>query len=145
MWSLRITVWFLSCHFCSCQFWRLRLTTFYYCSILHPVPQKTPSSVVKNACLLVHYLAMDVLLLSVFIVGMCLLNRCLAMDIHGHSLLIFRHLGRKAEDKRNCTECYGENFLHHQYHLAMSIWDWGQCVLVLPPICQCRGLKWYGR
>jgi hypothetical protein len=32
-------------------------------------PRKTSSSVVKNACLLVRYIAMDVLLLSAFVVG----------------------------------------------------------------------------
>jgi hypothetical protein len=46
-------------------------------------PRKTPSSVVQNACLLVRYLSMDVLLLlSVFLAGVCLQNRCLAMRIH---------------------------------------------------------------
>jgi hypothetical protein len=50
-------------------------TTLDYCSILRRVfvpfynplvrtPWKTPSSIVKDACLLVRYLAMDVLLLS---------------------------------------------------------------------------------
>jgi hypothetical protein len=45
-------------------------------------PRKTPSSIIKNAYLLGLYLAMDVLLLSAFVAGMCLLTRCLAMDIH---------------------------------------------------------------
>jgi hypothetical protein len=45
-------------------------------------PRKTPSSVLKNASLLVHYLAMDVLLwLTVYASGMCLPSHCLAMDI----------------------------------------------------------------
>jgi hypothetical protein len=43
-------------------------------------PRKTPSSVVNSTCLLVRYLAMDVLLLSLTS-GMCLPSRCLAMDI----------------------------------------------------------------
>jgi hypothetical protein len=43
-------------------------------------PRKTPSSVVKNACLLVPYLAMDVLTIVESITsGMCLPSRCLAM------------------------------------------------------------------
>jgi hypothetical protein len=45
-------------------------------------PRKTPSSVVKNACLLVGYLAMDVLLLlRPYASGMCLPSRCLTMGI----------------------------------------------------------------
>jgi hypothetical protein len=42
--------------------------------------QKT-SSIVKNTYLLVRYLTVDVLLLSAYVVGICLLTRCLAMDI----------------------------------------------------------------
>jgi hypothetical protein len=45
-------------------------------------PRKTPSSIVKNACLLVRYLAMDVLLLRARVAGMCLPTRCLAIGIH---------------------------------------------------------------
>jgi hypothetical protein len=46
-------------------------------------PRKTSSSAVKNACLLVSYVAMDVLLLlSARVAGMCLSSRCLAMGIH---------------------------------------------------------------
>jgi hypothetical protein len=45
-------------------------------------PRKTPSSVVKNACLLVCYLAMDVLLLLRACASrMCLPSRCLPMGI----------------------------------------------------------------
>jgi hypothetical protein len=55
-------------------------------SVLLPVPsynssvrtrRETPSSVVKNVCLLVRYLATDVLLL----LRMCLPGRCLAMGM----------------------------------------------------------------
>jgi hypothetical protein len=46
-------------------------------------PRKTPFSVVQNACLLVRYLAMDVLLfLGAYVAGMSLPPRCLAMGIH---------------------------------------------------------------
>jgi hypothetical protein len=46
-------------------------------------PQKTLCFVVKNACLLVQYLAMDVLLLlRVYASEMCFLSRCLAMGIY---------------------------------------------------------------
>jgi hypothetical protein len=45
-------------------------------------PRKTPSSVVQNARLLVHYLARDVLLLSACVAGLCLPTRCLAVDVH---------------------------------------------------------------
>jgi hypothetical protein len=64
------------------QFWsELRQTVPSYNSSAR-TPQKTPSSVVKNACLLVHYLPMDVLLLLRFYAsGMCLPSRCLAMGI----------------------------------------------------------------
>jgi hypothetical protein len=45
-------------------------------------PRKTPSSVVKNASLLVSYLSMDVfLLLSAYASGMCLPSRYLEMGI----------------------------------------------------------------
>jgi hypothetical protein len=56
--------------------WTLLITT------LHRPPWKTPSSLVKNACLLVCYLAMDDLLLSVCVARMCSPTRCLAMGIH---------------------------------------------------------------
>jgi hypothetical protein len=39
-------------------------------------------SIVKEACLLVCYLAMDVLLSCAWVAGMCLPRRCLAMGIH---------------------------------------------------------------
>jgi hypothetical protein len=46
-------------------------------------PQETPSSIVKEACLLVRYLAVDVLIFRAFpSAGMCLPSRCLAMDMH---------------------------------------------------------------
>jgi hypothetical protein len=45
-------------------------------------PRKTQSTVVDNVCLLVRYLAMDVLLLlRVYSLGMCLPSRCLAVGI----------------------------------------------------------------
>jgi hypothetical protein len=63
----------------------------YYSSQLPPTvpsfnssartPWKTPSSVVKNECLLVRYLAMVVLLLRTYASGMCLPSCCLAMGI----------------------------------------------------------------
>jgi hypothetical protein len=43
--------------------------------------RKTPSSVVKNACLLVPYLAMDVLVLRACASGIYLPSRCLAIGI----------------------------------------------------------------
>jgi hypothetical protein len=45
-------------------------------------PRKTLSSIVKEACLQLRYLAMDDLLLSAFVARMCLRSRCLAMGIH---------------------------------------------------------------
>jgi hypothetical protein len=52
-------------------------------------PRKTPSSVVKNACLLAHYLVMDVLLLRAYTSGMCLSSRCLAMDMCHNTFIRF--------------------------------------------------------
>jgi hypothetical protein len=77
-------------HFCFDYSSVLRLLYFYFTSVLQNTfynhtartPGKTPSSIVKNACLLVRYLAIVVLLLSVFVAVMCLPTRCLAMDIH---------------------------------------------------------------
>jgi hypothetical protein len=45
-------------------------------------PRKTPSYIAQNACLLVRYLAIDVLLLSACVAGMCLPTCCVAMGIH---------------------------------------------------------------
>jgi hypothetical protein len=55
--------------------------TFYnHCA---STPWKTLSSIIQNVCLLVPYLAMNVLLLlSACVAGMCLLTHCLAMGIH---------------------------------------------------------------
>jgi hypothetical protein len=44
-------------------------------------PRKTPSSMVKNACLLVRYLTVHVLLLKAYAWGLCLSRLCLAMGI----------------------------------------------------------------
>jgi hypothetical protein len=44
-------------------------------------PRKTPSSIIKDACLLVRYLATDVILLRAHVAGTCLQTRCLAMGI----------------------------------------------------------------
>jgi hypothetical protein len=53
------------------------------CSHFEGTPWKTPSSIVQNSCLLVRYLAMDVLLLlSAYVAGMCLSARCLEKGIH---------------------------------------------------------------
>jgi hypothetical protein len=47
------------------------------------IVRKTPSSFVKNACLLVHQLAIEILLvLSAYASGMCLPSLCLATDIY---------------------------------------------------------------
>jgi hypothetical protein len=63
------------------QFWsELRLTVPSYNSSAR-IPRKAPSSVLMNACLLVRYLAMDVLLLRAYASGMCLLSRCLKIGI----------------------------------------------------------------
>jgi hypothetical protein len=52
-------------------------------------PQKTPSSVVKEACLLIHYIIMDILLFRAFAsMGTCLLNCCLAMGFTHHNMLL---------------------------------------------------------
>jgi hypothetical protein len=59
----------------------LRLLTVPSYNSSARTPQKTPPSVVRNACLLVRYLARDVLLLNAYDSGMCLPSRCLAMNI----------------------------------------------------------------
>jgi hypothetical protein len=65
-----------------------RLTVHSYNSSAR-IPRKTPSSIVKNASLLIHYLARDVLLLKAFFFAeMCLPTRCLAMGIHVTILII---------------------------------------------------------
>jgi hypothetical protein len=62
------------------QFWsELRLIVPSYNSSAR-TPRKTPPSVVKNACLLVRYLAVDVLLRA-YASGICLPSCCLAMGI----------------------------------------------------------------
>jgi hypothetical protein len=58
----------------------LRLTVPSYNSMAR-TPRKTPSSVVNNACLLVRYIAMDVLLLRSYASRTFLSSRCLAMGI----------------------------------------------------------------
>jgi hypothetical protein len=64
------------------QFWSELLWLCPLMTPRHGPPRKTPSSVVKNACLLVRYPEMDVLLLlTVYASGMCLPSRCLAMGI----------------------------------------------------------------
>jgi hypothetical protein len=56
-----------------------RLLTLPFYNFSARTPRKT-SSVIKNACLLVRYLALDVLLLlSAYASGMCLPSRCLVM------------------------------------------------------------------
>jgi hypothetical protein len=54
------------------------------CNSSARTPQKTPSFIVKNACLLARYLPMNVLLLRAYASGMCLPSRCLAMR---HSII----------------------------------------------------------
>jgi hypothetical protein len=64
------------------QFWsELRLTVPSYNSPAL-TPREIPSSVVKNACLLVRYRAMDVLLLKAYASRMWLPSRCQAMGIY---------------------------------------------------------------
>jgi hypothetical protein len=59
-----------------------RLLTVPSCNTSARTPRKTPSSVVKNACSWVRYLAIDApLLLSAYASGMCLPSRYLAMGI----------------------------------------------------------------
>jgi hypothetical protein len=64
------------------QFWsELRLTVPFYNSSAR-TPRKTPSTVVKNTCLLFRYLAVNVLLLLIaYASGMCVPSRCLAVSI----------------------------------------------------------------
>jgi hypothetical protein len=64
--------------------WLLLLFKRPSLSLYNPLartPRKTSSSV-KNVCLLVPYLATDVLLLSAFVAGICLRTCCLAMSIY---------------------------------------------------------------
>jgi hypothetical protein len=73
-------------------------TTFVLPSYNHfpRTPRKTPSSIVKNSCLLVRYLAIDVLLFRAFAsAGMSLSTRCLAMDTH-----VTKFLGNRWKDRR---------------------------------------------
>jgi hypothetical protein len=73
------------------QFWSdLRLTVPSYSSSTR-VPKKTPFSVVKYACLLLRYLAMDVLVLKAYSLGMCLPSRYLAMGICVTTFIIETH------------------------------------------------------
>jgi hypothetical protein len=73
--------------FCSCQI-RILDSSLYYCSMLlyaaqhfARTTQKT-ASLVKEACLLIRCLAMDVLLLLALApAGMCLRSRCLAVGL----------------------------------------------------------------
>jgi hypothetical protein len=79
---------------CNCKFRRLDSISLDYCCILcfcyscpaehfSRTPRKTPSSIVQNACLLIRYLEMDVLLFRAFTsAGICLPTRCLAMGVH---------------------------------------------------------------
>jgi hypothetical protein len=108
-----------SCHslisllslFCSCQVRRRDSTTFDYCSVLPLLldytcyfssdllclltnPRRGPHGkhpcFVKEACLLVRYLAMDVLLFHAFpSAGMCLASRCLPMGVRVKTIYIY--------------------------------------------------------
>jgi hypothetical protein len=82
-----------SCHslthflplFCSCQFWRLDYSlNDFLCPCITPWqgPHVKHSLYVKEACVLVLYLAVDVLLMHVCVARMCLPSRCLAVGIH---------------------------------------------------------------
>jgi hypothetical protein len=72
--------------------WRLetRLFTVLFYAAEHFIynnfaraPRKAPSSIVKKVCLLTRCLAIDILLLSEFAcAGVSLPSRCLAMGIH---------------------------------------------------------------
>jgi hypothetical protein len=63
------------------QFWSEWRLTVPSCNSSAQTAQKTRSSVVKNACLLVRYLAVDILLLRAYVVGMCLPSHCLTVGI----------------------------------------------------------------
>jgi hypothetical protein len=66
-------------------------------------PRKRRSSVVKNACLLSRYLAVDVLLLlRAYAFGVCLLSRCLAVDIC--VTICTKRFGRR--DVENCQNMF---------------------------------------
>jgi hypothetical protein len=79
--SMGTSNWTPLCSVVLLQFWsELRLAVPSYNSSPR-IPRKTPSSVVKNACSLVRYLAMDVLLLTAYAARMCLPSRWLAMGI----------------------------------------------------------------
>jgi hypothetical protein len=100
------------CHFFSITFYchlqnSTKFSRILFCTpstVTSTVPQntsynyfartlrKTPSYIVQNVCLLVCYIAMDVLLLSACVAGMCLQNRCLAMVIH---VTIFKNVSEE--------------------------------------------------
>jgi hypothetical protein len=101
-WSLLFTAEFLSCHHSAAAnsedstrllstavLYSVLLCFCYSCPAEHflrlaRTPRKTPHSLVKNSCLLIRYLVMNVLLLfraSAF-AAMCLASRCLAVGIH---------------------------------------------------------------
>jgi hypothetical protein len=70
------------------QFWSELLLTVPPYNSSAWTPRKAPSSFVKNACLLVRYLAMDgLLLLRTYSSGMFLPSRCLAMGYASHYLI----------------------------------------------------------
>jgi hypothetical protein len=92
-------------------------TILDYCSILSRpaehfynhsarTPWKTPSSTVKNACLLAPYLAIDVLLLSACVARVCLPTRCIAMGIHVTILLFLKMI----KQVRKCMPKHSETF-----------------------------------
>jgi hypothetical protein len=60
-----------------------------YYNYFAQTPRKTPSSVAQNARLPIRYLAIDDLLLSACVAGMCLPSRCLAMVICGTIFLTY--------------------------------------------------------
>jgi hypothetical protein len=67
-----------------------RLLTVHFCNNSARTPRKTLSSLVKIACLLVRYLAIDVLFFHAFAsAGICLASRWLAMGIHVTILRLF--------------------------------------------------------
>jgi hypothetical protein len=73
------------------QFWSDLRLTVPSCNSSARTPRKTPSSVVKNAYILVRCLKMDIPLLRAYSLALCLPSRCLAINIRFTTFLNETH------------------------------------------------------
>jgi hypothetical protein len=103
------------------QFWSPTLFSSTYNSSAR-TPRKTPCSVVNNACLLVRYLAMDVLLFRAYALWIGVPSRYLAMDI--------------------CVKIWSFHFL--SFFLPSDYFPGGFLNSFITR-CQLHILEWYGK